>query len=664
MATGFVVRARLMSGQGEVVSFPNMSKNAPVKELQAKIAASSLAIPIARQRLIAGGKIMKAKDANGHPYTLHDYQVQHESMVMVMEIPSAPLQEANAQGKADESAAPEAEEVMEEREPGEELPREREGGGEEEANMEVDPEKETSGGEEAKSGEEGKEKEDKDAVEFVETADGEKIAVPKDDPDAPPQIWCTKCKDDPDKRCLACSCKICKTKEEGEDPLICDECQDSYHLACLDLSEIPDDDWFCPECRRDGDEIVGAGADLKGSRKRKRGVTTTKRDWGKGMATASVEKRTDIGKDHLGAIPDVDVGQTWVFRADCASSGVHRPPVSGMHSKGTVCFSIVASHGYEDDADQGDEIWYTGEGGRDLSGNKRTNEQSKDQEWIKANLALAHSCAARFNPEGGDAGDKWRKGRPVRLVRGNKNKKASQKQAKLAAANKARLFGKAAPPDFQPAIPDLPGVKQIFRYDGVYKVVKYWREKGTAGFLVCRFLLRRDDDTPAPWTEEGRELIKSKGLSLKLPDGSYHCTGSYQLSETTKALIEADELNAERWREALETLSQGKTKFVEAVKEKFACDYCQDPMRRPVSMGCEGGHLLCADCVKRSFKANRSNPELKAEERGVRCEYCKPNSPFLELQGESIRPEIYTPLAKALAVIIGSSSAPVTVDLE
>lgn len=89
--------------------------------------------------------------------------------------------------------------------------------------------------------------------------------------------------------------------------------------------------------------------------------TSQVRDWGKGMATASVEKRTDIDKGHIGPIPDVDVGQTWVFRADCAASGVHRPPVSGMHSKGTVCYSIVASHGYEDDADQGDEIWYTGE---------------------------------------------------------------------------------------------------------------------------------------------------------------------------------------------------------------------------------------------------------------------------------------------------------------
>jgi E3 ubiquitin-protein ligase UHRF1 len=35
--------------------------------------------------------------------------------------------------------------------------------------------------------------------------------------------------------------------------------------------------------------------------------------------------------------------------------------------------------GYEDDTDDGMEFIYTGSGGRDLSGNKRTAEQSCDQ---------------------------------------------------------------------------------------------------------------------------------------------------------------------------------------------------------------------------------------------------------------------------------------------
>merc|ERR1712020_188353 len=36
-------------------------------------------------------------------------------------------------------------------------------------------------------------------------------------------------------------------------------------------------------------------------------------------------------------------------------------------------------------------------------------------------------------------------------------------------------------------------------YDGIYKVVKYWPHKGKSGFVVWRFLFRRDDSSDAPW---------------------------------------------------------------------------------------------------------------------------------------------------------------------
>ena len=57
----------------------------------------------------------------------------------------------------------------------------------------------------------------------------------------------------------------------------------------------------------------------------------------------------------------------------------------------------------------------TGSGGRDLSGNKRTAPQSFDQELTKTNAALASNCAATFDKkEGADAGDQWKKGKPIR----------------------------------------------------------------------------------------------------------------------------------------------------------------------------------------------------------------------------------------------------------
>lgn len=69
-----------------------------------------------------------------------------------------------------------------------------------------------------------------------------------------------------------------------------------------------------------------------------------------------------------------------------SEAGVHRPHVAGIHGRETVgAFSVVLSGGYEDDVDKGDEVYYTGSGGRDLSGNKRTNAQGFDQTLSRFN---------------------------------------------------------------------------------------------------------------------------------------------------------------------------------------------------------------------------------------------------------------------------------------
>lgn len=45
----------------------------------------------------------------------------------------------------------------------------------------------------------------------------------------------------------------------------------------------------------------------------------------------------------------------------------------------------MLSGGYEDDVDNGVDFIYTGSGGRDLSGNKRSNKQSCDQILTRMN---------------------------------------------------------------------------------------------------------------------------------------------------------------------------------------------------------------------------------------------------------------------------------------
>ena len=48
------------------------------------------------------------------------------------------------------------------------------------------------------------------------------------------------------------------------------------------------------------------------------------------------------------------------------------------------------------------------------------------------------------------------------------------------------------------------------------QIVKYWAEKGKSGFLVWRYLLRRDDPAPAPWTKEGKKRCAQLGLTMQV----------------------------------------------------------------------------------------------------------------------------------------------------
>lgn len=49
-------------------------------------------------------------------------------------------------------------------------------------------------------------------------------------------------------------------------------------------------------------------------------------------------------------------------------------------------------------------------------------------------------------------------------------------------------------------------------YDGIYKVVKYWPEKGKSGFIVWRYFLKRDDPVAPVWTAAGKKLVQQLGL--------------------------------------------------------------------------------------------------------------------------------------------------------
>lgn len=157
------------------------------------------------------------------------------------------------------------------------------------------------------------------------------------------------------------------------------------------------------------------------------------------------------GGQVFGEIPGVPVGSLFPYRVDASRAGIHRPLVAGISGSSVGCYSIAVSGGYPEDVDTGYKVIFTGSGGRDLKGSKdkpknlRTAAQTKDQELNRLNQSLIVSHNNNLE---------------IRVIRGPKSRY------------------KYAPLD-------------CYRYDGLYKCVGYWQEKGESGFLVYRFELER-----------------------------------------------------------------------------------------------------------------------------------------------------------------------------
>jgi predicted restriction endonuclease len=160
----------------------------------------------------------------------------------------------------------------------------------------------------------------------------------------------------------------------------------------------------------------------------------------------------------FGDIPGVAEGVTFASRDELMAARVHRAKIAGIVGTGASgAESIVVSGGYEDDEDHGDVIIYTGHGGRDLNTGRQVADQSLE---ASGNAALVTSSLT---------------GAPVRVVRGRNRK------------------SKYAP---------VSG----YRYDGLYRVERWWMTTGQRGFRVCLYrLVKLAAELPADATAAAME---------------------------------------------------------------------------------------------------------------------------------------------------------------
>ncbi|CAL5094701.1 unnamed protein product [Urochloa decumbens] len=159
----------------------------------------------------------------------------------------------------------------------------------------------------------------------------------------------------------------------------------------------------------------------------------------------------------IGHLPGIDVGDQFYSRAEMVALGIHSHWMNGIDymgikyrdKKGCENFTfplatcIVLSGVYVDDFDSANEIIYTGQG------------EKTAQTLLRGNLALKNS---KDN------------GNPVRVIRGH--------------VEKSSYTGK------------------VYTYDGLYKVVDYWPEKGVQGRLVFKYRLKRLEGQPPLTTSQ------------------------------------------------------------------------------------------------------------------------------------------------------------------
>jgi len=147
-------------------------------------------------------------------------------------------------------------------------------------------------------------------------------------------------------------------------------------------------------------------------------------------------------KKIIGPVPGVCIGDIFLYRSEMCVIGLHGQPQAGidyLHASMSsndqpIATSVVVSDGYNDD-DQGDCIIYSGHG-----------DTKQDQKLERGNLAMVTSMQYEID---------------VRVIRGFRNESGPSTTSKF------------------------------FVYDGLYKIIECWFEKGISGFGVYKFKLSR-----------------------------------------------------------------------------------------------------------------------------------------------------------------------------
>ncbi|KAE8721568.1 Histone-lysine N-methyltransferase, H3 lysine-9 specific SUVH1 [Hibiscus syriacus] len=180
-------------------------------------------------------------------------------------------------------------------------------------------------------------------------------------------------------------------------------------------------------------------------------------------------------KKRIGVVPGVEIGDIFFFRMELSLVGLHFPSMAGIdymavkggESEGErLALSIVASGGYDDNAEDPDVLVYSGQGG-----SASRDKEASDQQLVRGNLALERS---------------FHRGNEVRVIRGL----------------------------------NINLVSKVYVYDGLYKIQESWTEKGKSGCNMFKYKLVRIPGQPAAFAtwKSIQKWKESSRVGLILPD--------------------------------------------------------------------------------------------------------------------------------------------------
>ncbi|XVE65171.1 hypothetical protein DITRI_Ditri07aG0159700 [Diplodiscus trichospermus] len=183
------------------------------------------------------------------------------------------------------------------------------------------------------------------------------------------------------------------------------------------------------------------------SKSKEEGKSRTRVDLQAAKILKEKGKVVNTGKQIIGPVPGVEVGDEFHYFVELNIVGLHRQSQGGIdyvkQGDTIVATSIIAAGGYENDLDNSDVLSYMGQGGNVMQKGK----QPEDQKLERGNLALANS---RFVKN------------PVRVIRGETRSSDLSE-----------------------------GRGKTYVYDGLYLVEEYKQEPGPHGKLVYKFKLVR-----------------------------------------------------------------------------------------------------------------------------------------------------------------------------